>query len=181
MNGEERLFDIAEFQKMRTNKEAFAQFCENILPCVVGRKFWDKRVASICVSEIATDTDEAWALLVMENSWDTWKEQAFLETGKYEKGQEREPTKWTNTSSRASRSEGWGEAGIKRFNQIAGDVIKNREQNEAVELDYLKVKREEYDNLSSRKKRKKRDDNEKTDSVDSFGALSRRKDAFAMV
>ena len=45
--------------------------CNNFLPCVVGKKRWKMQIlAGKKVNDIATVSDEAFVLLVLENIWD---------------------------------------------------------------------------------------------------------------
>ena len=46
------------------------------LQCVVGRRRWKKGVDSIEVKVIATVTDKAFGLLLLENSWEKWVDMA---------------------------------------------------------------------------------------------------------
>lgn len=171
----EPICEIEEFMELRKNKKAFEQFCENILPCVVGKKYWDKRVDSVCMSRVATDTDEAWALLVMENSWEAWKQLAGSPNGKLPEDAVRKRTKWTNTGSQQSRSEGWGERGIGRFNELTKMVIEDREADQDTEEGYLQKKQIESDRLSTRKRKKRVDDEDKADVMDSFMTIGKRR------
>ena len=167
--GEEALFGIEDFLQMRSNEKAFFQFCDHILPCVVGKKLWDKSMGVKHMSGIATTTDEAWALLVLENSWDVWKQQARSPNGKVEL-KERRSTKWTNTSSLASRSEGWGQKGMRRFNELVRKVKEDRQRSEGVEQLYMESKQDESDRKAGKQKRKRQGDYEKEDVECSFPA-----------
>jgi len=45
--------------------------CDNFLPCVVGKKRWKMQIlAGKKVNKIATVSDKAFVLLVLENIWD---------------------------------------------------------------------------------------------------------------
>ena len=172
----EALCGIQEFLQLRSNKKAFSQLCDHILPCVVGRKKWEKKMDISRVSRIASFTDEAWALLVLENSWGTWKQQADSPTGKVT-SDVRIATKWTNTSSLATRSEGWGDRGIERFNQLCTMVAKDRVSNKDVEMKYLENKQEASDRMASKRKRKRGEVAEaKADVICSFLDLDSEED-----
>jgi len=47
-------------------------FCDHFLACVVGKVEWKRKVTKNLVKEIATNSDEGFALLVLENIWDEW-------------------------------------------------------------------------------------------------------------
>ena len=68
---------LAHILKGRTNRHnAYTFYCDYFLQCVVGRRGWKKGVDSTEVREIATVTDEAFGLLLLENSWDKWVDMA---------------------------------------------------------------------------------------------------------
>ena len=133
------MVEIDEFLEMRDNKKAFTLFCDRILPCVVGRSMWDKLVDRVGVSKFATATDEAWAIVVMENSWDLWKQMAESTDGKV-KDTERAGTKYTAKTRAARKNEGWGSKGIPRFNALMRLIVADRKNNVEVELEYLRKK-----------------------------------------
>ena len=117
---------------MRKKGKAFRQFCNSILPCIVGRAKWDKVVTCKLVSKMSTSTDEAWGLILLENSWDLWKQMAEAPDGKV-LPKDREATKWTNTDGHAKKNEGWGDKGIPRFNVLMRSVLADRAANKCVE------------------------------------------------
>ena len=63
---------LEDFLALQTNKEVMGYFCDNFLLQVVGRVQWRDGVTKIPVHKLATVTDEAFALLVLENIWDVW-------------------------------------------------------------------------------------------------------------
>jgi hypothetical protein len=74
------IHDLLELRK-NTNK-ATDFFCEHILPLVMGRAYRDVQTGMKTVTDVVNPSDEALALLLMENNWKVWKEmgsQAHLE------------------------------------------------------------------------------------------------------
>jgi hypothetical protein len=53
---------------------AYTYFANTILPKIVGPTKWRGQVTKRTISQIATPTDEAFGLLLLENSWENWKE-----------------------------------------------------------------------------------------------------------
>jgi hypothetical protein len=61
---------------MRTNMEKYAWFYDNVLSCVVGKHYWKKHCHEANGCAMANNGDEALALLLLDNSWDLWKQKA---------------------------------------------------------------------------------------------------------
>lgn len=55
--------------QLRTNYDAMADFCRNFLSCVVGKVEWKNNCCDKRISELASPSDEAFALLILENVW----------------------------------------------------------------------------------------------------------------
>lgn len=66
-------YKMEDFMKLRGDADCFEFFCTNFLSCVVGLKRWPKSCLSKRVSEVASVTDEGFALLTLENNWDPWE------------------------------------------------------------------------------------------------------------
>jgi len=47
-------------------------FCDHFLSCVVGKVEWKRKVTKQLVKDIANNSDEVFALLILENIWDDW-------------------------------------------------------------------------------------------------------------
>ena len=63
---------IENFLKHREDSETMSLFCEGILPHVVGKNLWKEGVYNMKVCDLASVTDEVFALLALENIWDEW-------------------------------------------------------------------------------------------------------------
>jgi hypothetical protein len=75
------LSNLLELRK-NTNTKAMDFFCEHILPLVMGRAYRDVQTGMKTVTDVVNPSDEALALLLLENNWKVWKEmgsQAHLE------------------------------------------------------------------------------------------------------
>ena len=163
-------YSLKEFLKMRKNKEAYLYFCENFLSCVVGKLEWKKNAHCRKLSEIASPTDEAFALLVLENIWDSWTAVAIEDyykgpvititaVGKQECKRKAVIGKYTSDYRRASRFGGWSDEGHTRFVELRTLVIEDRKDKEGFEeqyLSYLKgvVAKEEQKSNKKRKREK---------------------------
>ena len=54
------------------SQDAFQLHCDNFLVCVVRDTEWKNTIAEKPILEIATMSDEAFALLTLENNWEKW-------------------------------------------------------------------------------------------------------------
>ena len=123
---------------------------KTFVPCVIGRKKFKmksseqlKRDADIC-----TVSDEAFALLILENQYDRWSdifEQRKLNATEITIRSERPKQKWESDVSpkytdggiiykdgRKMTHKGWREAGIERFNTICKKVAADCKDNPAI-------------------------------------------------
>jgi len=99
------------------------------------------------LSNIASATDEAWVLLVLENSWELWNQMADYDKRDDRLAKEdRKRTKWTSSATAAARYEGWGDYGIHAYNEFVRKVREDRSTNgktfDALFLDHKKKERE---------------------------------------
>ena len=138
---------------MRGNKKAYMHLCTNYMPCVVGKKNWDDQSRDEPMSEIADESDEAFLLLVIENSYLVWKQLAKYPKGTLPEGEaKRNLPLYTGTPAGSGRNEGWGDTGTKRFNALCRRVEKDRaEHGEQFDREYIAKRREECANGRKRK------------------------------
>ena len=123
------------------------QFCENVLSHVVGRDVWKRRSHSHLISEIATISDEAFALFIVENSFQVWC--ASVD----EKGENVAP-KYSMRGPGTKKFQGWNKEGITRFNELYDKVETDRM---VAETDWeRKFMENKFDVLMGRKKKPKR-------------------------
>ena len=146
---------LDDFLALREKPDIMCRFSENILRCVVGRREWKDGVGRFMVRDLATVTDEAFGLLVLENIWDAWMEvpveEYFAPKKRGEKRKREVRTgKYTKDSKRASKFKGWSKDGLKRMNQLIAMVKEDREKNKDWDEGYLEVKRKHI--ASSKKK-----------------------------
>ena len=129
-------------RRLKNNEvnESYVYFCENFLKCVVGTKSFNKAWKDgVPVSQIATISDEALALLLIENSEGRW----LAEVAKKDKGEEvfekdLPPSVYTTSASHSQKKRkkgftqrygGWSFEGITRFIQLFEQVAQDRELN----------------------------------------------------
>ena len=123
--------DIAKLcSEMRKDEEQYGLFCDMILSCIIGQMEWKKNRTTKRVSEMATVTDEAFRLLVLENSWDQWS--YLLSKGRRSVNKDDTNvamTKWMSNPCAAKKYQGWDMAGIVRFNALCANVVESRKDD----------------------------------------------------
>jgi hypothetical protein len=145
MEGSDKLPAAADLMKLRQDKHgAYTFFAEHIINCVSGKKNWKQKQFETSMREGSTATDEAFAILLLENGRDKWEAMARSENGK-----STEPTKYTRTKKEGGtrKYEGWSDEGLERFNELLGLVQSDRRHH--ADWDAM--------NLDSKRKKQKRD------------------------
>jgi superfamily I DNA/RNA helicase len=146
--------------------DAYTVFCDNILSQVVGRNVWKRDSPKTDVSELATVSDEAFAILLLENSYDLWSQMARqkeAEKAKKEFTEQAKIAKYTLNGAGIKKNKGWRKEGLERFNQIVKDVLKDRETGgrEGFEEEYREGKKQMEEEKNGKKKKKKSSEQEK--------------------
>ena len=124
---------LAQILMGRTNKnKAYTFYCDYFLQCVVGRRRWKKGVSKDEVWKIATVTDEAFGMLLLENSWEKWVDMARRQSGTSEVDSE-----YTNSGvgKNSRKFQGWDDQGLTRFNELRNQVQAERMDQSLVEFD----------------------------------------------
>ena len=118
--------------------------CAKFIPFVVGFKHWGRFYRTQQLSSLATCSDESFLLLVLENNYERWVDEAeWLETNKDKPKAERSPRHWaaakyTNSgksqfNGRCRPCQGWSNEGYKRFNELHKLVKADRKGREEFE------------------------------------------------
>ncbi len=164
--GEEeiRLPHLSEITSgVRTNPRVGFIFFEYFLPGVVGRKKFKNLVGYRYISKFVTISYEAFAILLLENSWEKWEDEVEKRTKDPEKVA---ATKWTSSKNQGKRYCGWKKEGIKRFNELCNKVREDRIKDmkkpleEKVEHRYCKLK---FKMIESKEKKNKKNDDDQLD------------------
>jgi len=138
---------LDDIMSKRDNPECFFLFCDYFLSRVVGISVWKEGCLKTKVSQMATASDEAFALLLVENYWESWSkidlDQYKIETTfdvASNRKRKRKTTwgKYTKSAYGARRYAGWMAEGLLRFNELFEEVKADRLKNgEAVEELYI--------------------------------------------
>ena len=150
------IYKYDAFLEMRRNFDAYSIFFSKFVPCIVGKRRFRSLLKVITdEDEIATPSDEALALLTLENSGCRWDKIFENSEGKIRKFSKNEtippdwmvdvpPPEYTKTSKddpdseRNTEEKAWSNAGIIRFNQLRHEVIEDRKLYPNFKIDWLK-------------------------------------------
>jgi hypothetical protein len=147
-------------------------FCDVFLPCVVGNTDWKLNRGSKKMSEYVTSSDEAYALLELENIWEVWSERDAGEWNKSianrrkqtddisvaigdnddrENATNERPTKlpkltgkYTGNKEKTRKHKGWSTEGMIRYREIQIMVQEDRKTNKDFDEHYLEKNTMKY-------------------------------------
>jgi hypothetical protein len=135
--------------------EPLAYFCYHFLRAVVGFERWKKIAAGLVnMSEVATASDIAYGIVVLENSLPCW-EWEFGKTKEDIKELENnndpavtKPKYTTGHGKNAKKDCGWSEDGVGRYNDLVAMVQQARIEDESHSFDaYFKTYIRERDGV----------------------------------
>jgi hypothetical protein len=165
-------FCMDAFLEGRTNQEAYALFFDRFIKCMGKKTTWSARLADAKSEKgICTKSDEAFALLLLENNFDRWIDIFDRNDGNVavRRGQKKRkfesdvPTKYTKgghvylDTNKTKEEKGWSSTGIERFNSLFDKVQVDRNSNPSFIKTWLKAKKDAIINepTSARKKARK--------------------------
>jgi len=136
---------------MRTNRcDIYTSFFDKFVKHVVGVARFKSESTEHYVSAFVKISDEAFALLVLENCEDRWKDM-------HERGVTRSqvPCKFTDggvsvRNGRCRTHRGWSQNGLRRFKVLFGEVKKDRaRENRPFEGQYMLHRKQHHANKGS--------------------------------
>ena len=140
-------YRLSDFLRLRSDPDAYSDYFKYFLPAVGRKSFWRHLVSNAkCDSDLATVSNEAFGLLVLENHWERWLDMYQKSRGKVDlfrtkrrTKEKREkahcisniPPKYTKggivyknrRKSHEDGGKGWSAKGIERFNELF-DLVK---------------------------------------------------------
>jgi hypothetical protein len=140
----------------RRNAKMYKVLFDNFLPCVIKKSVFEHQVAVATNDRtLCTVSDEALALLLLENSFDHWQDIDRLRKGEVtpKQGQKRRefesdvPTRYTkggivyDTTVKNNDPKGWSAEGIKRYNELYAMVKEDRKSNKAFAINWLEERK----------------------------------------
>jgi len=172
---------LDELMLKRQKEDTFIVFAATFLSRVVGMSIWRKNCAKLPISEMATVSDEAFTLLLLENYWEGWStknldeyksEVTIDETTNQKKKRKATWGKFTSGAWGSRRFGGWSKEGLVQFNQLYSQVEEDRKKDNAAEVE------EQYRlrcvNSKSKKRKRASHDNDFNLKIDNLQALLRR-------
>ena len=121
---------------MRNNQNnAYYFFYDCILRCVVGKSKWKRLIRqNKPISKLVSASDEAFALLLLLNSWKRW-EFIFQHNPPNPR---KVKARYTKDQREGNTSfDGWTIAGLLKYNSLIYDVIKDRKENDVFDKVYI--------------------------------------------
>ena len=122
---------------LRKNRnDGYLFFYDCILRCVVAKMRWKHLVRrNQPIDSLITVSDEAFALLVLENGWEKWTEQYKDKTTDKKARKERKSLYTNDVREGNSSFDGWKPEGLDRFNMLVYKVIKDRKSEDGIAFD----------------------------------------------
>jgi hypothetical protein len=133
---------MAEILLLSKNESMYTWFLSNFLKNGVGGKTWNHLHLRIPISKFVTPSTEAIVLLIFENNYNRWLDEA--QNGSADR-KNLAPSLYTNggISQRGGRATskqggGWSQAGIERFNELVKNVKEDRKDRTYFEMALMK-------------------------------------------
>ena len=163
---------LQEYLQGRKLTSVYMIVYDKFIPCIASSKFYKESVRERLLdknnnSELFTQSDEAFTLLVLENYFHRWMDIYKKEDGiprrrvgsrkKKQPDSEVKP-KYTSgglvyKNSKDVKGKGWQDDGILRYNDLFGFVEEDRKNNELFMSRYLESKREKEGEFIARRAR----------------------------
>jgi len=149
---------------LRDRNGMYYSICRDFLQCVVGRTTWRelwkeaaKRGGSM--QSVASVTDEAFMLLVLDNNWEEWTEASIMDDESESDGSKKKRKSKAKFTADAGdgRNRGWDGNGKLRFKELRKHVEKSRAEWPDWDVCFLKKLAEEKgEDLRAGKNKKKK-------------------------
>jgi hypothetical protein len=122
---------MEQFLQLHENKEVYHLFLTRIVERIVGNAYWKRNSDKKPLSRFCTRSDEAFGLLLLENSYDRWTDMWLR--GDYKDKEKKAPRScYTNSGDTRGlkgsnrKLEGWSMEGYKRFDELHKLVTADR-------------------------------------------------------
>lgn len=119
-------FTMEDLNEARKSDKC-AEMTETFMPCVVGKTSHNRKCAKLNLSKMASRSDEAFMLLLLENNCNKWVRETLedSENGSPKTRHSGEHT--TNATTKGARK-GWDEDGMKRFVEMLKKIKMQRDE-----------------------------------------------------
>eukprot|EP00978_Attheya_sp_CCMP212_P013476 scaffold33887_cov67-Attheya_sp.AAC.3 len=145
---------------MGENKNnAYNAFCDYILPAVCGQKSNEAKFNKDYLSKVATVSDEAFALLSIENAWDRWVFQLDNPDSDHIPA-----TRYSHkgSSARALIYSGWKKIGTERFRDLQKLVKQDRTTCDRLQFEILYLVKQQETSSENQKSIRFRDNDHRS-------------------
>jgi hypothetical protein len=139
-------------------------FFDNFLPCVIKKSVFQHEV-DVATNDrtLCTVSDEAFALLLLENSFDRLQDIYRLQKGEVtpKRGQKRREFRYTkggivdDKTVKNNNPKGWSAEGIKRYIELYAMVKEDRKSNKAFTINWLEERKTNLLDAVQTRKRKR--------------------------
>ena len=120
---------LCDLERGREDKDnAYTVFCSYFLPCIIGKLKWKTKCAELMVSQLATKTDEALCLLIIENNYNKWND---IADGKEKVAATQFTHEWGKGNEARREYQGWSEAGYQQMNELVRKIRTDHESTRA--------------------------------------------------
>lgn len=159
LRSDNTLKTMGEYLQLRGNILSMISFCDNFLPCVVGKTRWKKHIGSRTsqvINDFVSVSDEAFTLLLLENVWDIMHEvsvEEFFVPKKRKRSQQANTNdqevedsgqvgkrlligRWTKDWRGSKKYGGWAPDGIARYNELVELVTNDRKNDVHFQAQY---------------------------------------------
>jgi hypothetical protein len=164
-----------DFLTGRESVKAYTVFFDTFMPCATKKSTWISHIARVDVEKnntrvvsLCTVSDEAFALLLLENSFDRWLDVhikclgfAKPNRGSKDRGFQSEiPPRYTSGGIKYANTDqvhsfkGWSDKGRRRFNALFDHVKQDRRDHQSFEADWLESRRAKQNSNKPVKKAK---------------------------
>ena len=155
---EKQMPSLAEMlDRKNMTTDIFEDYCDNFLSVVVGVSEWKEKAHRDLISKFVTPSDEAFALVSLENSYDRWLAEANAkDDGNAEVANWPERQFTNKMEGNGRKFQGWSQEGLTRYKThmdlvkrlrkvpqgMQGDVRDEHKKNKDLEEEYRRTKLE---------------------------------------
>jgi hypothetical protein len=164
-----------DFLAGRRYVKTYTVFFDTFMPCATKKSTWIAQIAKAGITKqdknrvrLCTVSDEAFALLLLENSFDRWldlhtqvRKLPKQHRGSKDKGfQSKIPPRYTSggikyeTTDPKQSYKGWSDRGRRRFNELFDHVKQDRQDHPSFETNWLESRIEKQEGNKAPKKAK---------------------------
>ena len=146
------------FNLRKDDTGIYKKFVDYLLSAVVGKHVCESCKHKALVSTYTTISDEAFALIVVENNWERWvdmhEQNNFKSSNIMPKFTNAGKTQYSSNGSSNQKYKGWSAAGLKQFNEIFLMVKQNRNMKHALKWEEAFKLKKEQDYVAERVNKK---------------------------